>query len=255
LGSNLEEYGYFISATYNAATPTDAAGWLKNYTSIPGADTNAGTALFAYYNTSLYSATPSTVLYDTMSKVLFQCPIRRMARYISSTGAPVYQYAYGVITSGPYAAKLAGHSLETLYFLRPPSETPAPPANFTFTPAEQAFGLQLQYYWWAFVVNGNPNLWGNIRINGQPAPSGSSPPVAWPKYNAASDTILRLGDDNIVDNTTIFQYSGQYNIPCNLWDAAVPVATYTPRCAVGSFRTQTGCLSLFGGFTGLGSTR
>jgi len=253
LGSNLDEYGYFISATYNAAGTSDAAGWLKNYTSIPGADTNSGTALFAYYQSGLYSATPSTVLYDTMSKVLFQCPIRRTARYISAAGAPVYQYAYGLITHGPYAPKLAGHSLETLYFLRPPSETPAPPANFTFTPEEQAFSLQLQFYWWSFVINGNPNQWGNIKINGASAPSGSAPPVTWPRYYAQSDQVLRLGNNNVVDNTTIFVDSGVYNTPCNLWDAVVPYSSYTPRCSVGTFRSATqGCLSLFGN---LGTTR
>jgi hypothetical protein len=104
-----------------------------------------------------------------------------------------------------------------LYTLRPNSDTETP-LNFSYNDIEIAFASKLQQYWYSFIINGDPNNYTGVHVNGSAIQA--APAVRWPEYQSSSDLTIRLGYNdgsiNVVDNSTIWVESGLYKTICGM---------------------------------------
>ncbi|OAG44405.1 hypothetical protein AYO21_01401 [Fonsecaea monophora] len=224
---------------YNATAWEDVAGWCKNFTSKCGVNVSATGALNDYYldpnrtfdvrvnrNSTDGVGTnmgPYAAMVEISSGVIFQCPVRRNLRHQASAGQPAFGYTFGYRSpnaAGGVAAFAEHGSQLGLGF--------DPLAPYLTNTRDEFIAHTMQQYWASFVINGYPNNFTGIDFSfgvNQTLPR-------WPSQTEAGDTVLRIGNHDVMQDSTIDTVTGAYAY-CDLQDAVIPSYTYRPNCAPG----------------------
>ncbi len=149
--------------------------------------------VLAHYPVSAY-ATPHDALVQLTTDLQFTCPTRRYARALAEGGGTAYRNFYTkVLDQRPATAALgASHGIE-LYLLFQALDR----AGYPATEADRTLESALRGYWVSLATHGDPNA--------------GDAPVAWPRYDAASDPYLELGDP-------IAAGAGVRSEKCDFWD-------------------------------------
>ena len=125
---------------------------------------------------------------------IFFCSTRRAVRAVVASGQPAYVYRFDYpIPSLEYDLFGDYHSAEVQYVFG------------NSVAAGSAMSASMMTYWTNFAKAGTPN--------------GGGTPLAWPAYDAASDTILLLG-------TTTTTASDISTAACDFWDVSNAAANH-----------------------------
>jgi para-nitrobenzyl esterase len=188
IGANSDETGAVVPAM------TEAEYTQAVYV-LAGSQT-LGDAILAQYPVADYSS-PRAAYVALTSDVKFICTARTAARAAAGgQSEPVYRYhfTHAIENGGPQAAALgAFHGLELVFVFDHVEQI----ANYTPSAGEVALADSMGGYWTRFAGAGDPNGGGA---------------VAWPLYEAATDSYLRL------DNT-IEAGQGVRTEQCDFWDS------------------------------------
>lgn len=189
IGSNAEETSRMVPTV-----TTDAEYQAAVRALYPAGAANA--ALVQYPSSRF--ATPRAALIALTTDATWTCPVRRMARKLtSSQSAPVYRYFFSWHAPGVAGAVIgATHGLEVPFVFRTFS---ALGSNWTPTAGDLALSDAMGGYWSSFG-----------RSIG--TPSGT---VSWPAFPAGGDVALEL-------NTTIAPLTGVRTADCDFFDALNP---------------------------------
>ena len=175
LGSNADE----STALFAGGAPATAADFRATLARQFQDDAAAVEAL--------YPATSDAEAVDSyhalMRDRVFTWEMRSWARLASAASQPVYLYRFTRVPPGPDADRYgAYHAAEIVYAfdnvaLAP--QSPNPKRRWTPQPVDVELAKTMAGYWTSFAADGDPN------VEGLPA---------WPRYDAASDEALELGD-------------------------------------------------------------
>ena len=159
---------------------------------------------------------------DATSSEAFHCPARRVAKYMSAAGQPVFHYSWNYLQSGDPAAwtGLAAHSRElALVFYYGPADN-----------EDAVMAAQVQNYWHRFIAYGDVNH-ANATIDAPYAAIyGNHTLPEWLNFNYAA------GDDHsllIQNSSSLSHFTAGVAVHAdqcdNLWDAAVPLPVVEKR--------------------------
>jgi para-nitrobenzyl esterase len=121
---------------------------------------------------------PQDALVALYSDMRFNCPARAIARAAAgNVGEQVWRYFFTRRVETKQGPKPAQHGIELLFVFGTADDIPL----YQPAPADQALSEAIMGYWTRFGATGDPNGDGA---------------VAWPAYDAAKDTYLRLDAPN-----------------------------------------------------------
>ncbi|KNC46583.1 carboxylesterase type B [Thecamonas trahens ATCC 50062] len=186
LGSNLDEGTLFVPLKPSSST-ADLVKWANFQF---GAET-ASRVLAAYPESDYSSAfVRASALFGDAAMT---CPVRRAARWITGHGGTTHTYFFThtwllIQLFDPSIGVCHGSDLVGAWDV----------VVAAIGPGEEKLANQMASYWSNMVASHNPN-------------SPTTVPVAWPAYNASSDT-------NIEFNIPVSTQTGLHSAHCDFWD-------------------------------------
>jgi len=169
LGSNADEG----TALWGAAAPTTVAAYRK---ALETRYRDFAEEVLAAYPAASDGDAKAAYL-ELQGDDVFAWQMRTWARLASATGAPAYLYFFSRVPPGPESETYGSyHAAEIVYAFDNLEKGKA----HTWQPADEALADTMSSYWVSFAKDGDPNEEG-------------LPP--WPRYDAATDQALELGDE------------------------------------------------------------
>jgi para-nitrobenzyl esterase len=151
VGSNRDE-GWGPVITRSFPTGVSAAQYERWADTEFGSDASD---VLARYPAAAY-ATPMEAMAQVVGDGEYVCEARRLARLISATSAPVYQYSYEYLIDDLSVGHVI-HGVESNILFGNPYVPPLF-ASHPLTPADDALFAQMSRYWTRFAASGNPNI-------------------------------------------------------------------------------------------------
>lgn len=173
---------------------------------------------------------PLAAMGDLMGSLLFHCGMRRVARYQTNSNQSVYLYSFGYYTNSTTRGyfQYASHSSEGVY---------AWFNAYGFTePGQQEIAAAMQQYWYAFVLNGDPNDLTGLNINY----GVNTTLTKWPLFDTTTTAFMQLGSHDSMYNPTVAPQTDFHKASCDIQDAIVNYSPVVPRCAKGYSLSSTG---------------
>lgn len=185
VGANQDEGTAFVALGVKLDTEAEIRAALASLFPAPTVD-----AILRHYGTGPIGRTTGLqILGDA-----FVCDARRLARWTSAAGIPTFSYHFTRAFAYLLPDLGAFHGAELPYLFHTPLEF------VTIKPHEEDFSAQLQGYWARFAQSGDPT-----------GPRS----VPWPRYDATTDSILKL-------DLRIEPVSNLRKQSCDFWDTLIP---------------------------------
>jgi para-nitrobenzyl esterase len=191
LGTNHDEGSIFVpllpivcpGTSFPPANLSDIKAFIERMLSDPRFNASA-VAAFAEqavtkeYNVSSYVDQNYAHLgSDMLTDFFFACSARRTARAVAAGGVPVFLYQFSYALSWLEAVVLGDYHSSELNFV---FANAWPPILHTFSSADLNMSAAFTAFWTNHAGSGDPNKGGN------------SVPLAWPRYEEATDVSIRL---------------------------------------------------------------
>jgi para-nitrobenzyl esterase len=248
-GTTTDEFGLFIAGGFEPGwqltnlSQTVLSYWVQVYSQGQSAYLNA---TYNPYNASYLP--PTLVNYygltSALSTAIFQCPVRRIAAYLSNNGSgSVYLYSFDYVPlSSPFAfLSQSVHGQELPFVFNTANSSALTQIIFpvnTFNENEQVLASAMSLLWIRFIIHGNPNTpLDNEEAN--PLISQLSQLGGWPMYltNATNNYSSYLSFVNEVTGNSsasvLISTSGYHSQVCDAWDQVVPNLAVVKICNAG----------------------
>ncbi|CAF1362669.1 unnamed protein product [Adineta ricciae] len=245
-GTTNAEFGLFIAGGFEPGwqvrnvSQTVLSQWIQIYSKGQSAYLNTT------YNPYVNPYVPPILLNyygltDALSTGIMQCPVRRIAAYLTNNGnGSVYLYSFNYIPlSSPFAdLSQSVHGQELPFVFNMANSSPLTQIIFpvnTFNTDEQILAWAMSLLWIRFIVNGNPNTPLNNETT-NPLINQLSQLGGWPTYsttNASSYIIISNTVSGNSSATIQLATSGYHSPTCAAWDVIVANLNITKLCNIG----------------------
>lgn len=235
IGSNLKEVSVFLfPLTEDSQFPKASSKSVRNYANTKSKNDSK---IEQFYTNGVIHGTFRNeweTFESLLSKSIFQCPTRRVARIMSNhtqTHPPVFAYAFNYSASGFYdkytsVSGGAFHASELPLVLgcaevidqaemTDAEIEPNTTAHWT-SRADELVSIMMRTYWSRFILTGDVN--SNVTLSGLPSlPDNLTTPI-WTPYDINQDNTLFFGYNGASD---VRMSTGVYADECAMWDPLI----------------------------------